>query len=615
MTNFTGPSWDLSAVYSGPTDPGIDEDLNAFARLLDRLESTDQRLLKLLPRIGALEPEELSCGAAHAREAFQLINDAETLLRNVARFASCLLSVDGQDDEARKLQGRLEAHWSRLHELQAPLAQILDRATDAFVEDFLASDSTRAATFSVTHSRSRRHQLLPLAQETLVSALSQDGVHAWGRLYTQLSGTLQCTVQANGTTRYVGLAEAASLTQDVSDSVRRDAWKAINRAWNAHIDTCAAAINAIAGWRLELCKRRSHEQEVHFLDAPAHASHIDRRTLDALMATAWEAAPLARRAATAMARACRKQRIGPWDQRAPAPDLGGDSSKIAFDAGLDLVAGAYGEVHPQLGDFVRMMADRNWIEGAVKPRKSPGAYCTSFPKSRAPRVYMTYSGSRSDLTVLAHELGHAFHHWTMRDLPDSQRDCGMSLAETASTFGEAITREALFQHAATPEQQLAVAWEDCAAIVGFLLNIPTRFEFERNFYERRADRPLLPGELKDLMCDAWLKWYGDALEEPDPMFWAGKLHFYISSISFYNFPYLFGFLFSCAVHLQRQAWGGDFFARWRALLRDTGRMTAEDLASKHLDTDIREPACWKGVVRSLENRVRRFERIVTDVVG
>ena len=222
---------------------------------------------------------------------------------------------------------------------------------------------------------------------------------------------------------------------------------------------------------------------------------------------------------------------------------------------------------------------------------------------------MTYSGSMSDVTVLAHELGHAFHHWCMRDLPDSQKSYGMSLAETASTFGETLVRDALLNRADSPESNLSVAWEELSAITSFLLNIPTRFEFERNFYEQRAEKPLLPQELRSLMANAWTDWYGDSLSEPDDLFWINKLHFYISGTSFYNFPYLFGYLFSQSVYQRRDTMGGDFFGRYTSLLRDTGRLSAERLARQHLDGDITSRDFWRATVNALAPRVEHFENL------
>jgi oligoendopeptidase F len=116
-----------------------------------------------------------------------------------------------------------------------------------------------------------------------------------------------------------------------------------------------------------------------------------------------------------------------------------------------------------------------------------------------------------------------------------------------------------------------------------------------------------------LIGDAWNTWYGDAIEEPESMFWANKLHFYISGVSFYNFPYLFGYLFSLGVYRARENFGEDFYPKYVSLLRDTGRMTAEELATKHLAADLESPAFWREIVFSLESRVDKFEKLLKQV--
>ena len=115
------------------------------------------------------------------------------------------------------------------------------------------------------------------------------------------------------------------------------------------------------------------------------------------------------------------------------------------------------------------------------------------------------------------------------------------------------------------------------------------------------------------MSEAWQTWYGDALSEPDPMFWASKLHFYISELSFYNFPYLFGYLFSLSVYARKDSADGDFYERYVALLRDTGRMKAEDIAVRHLNADLTEKTFWRETMSSLEARVDAFEDLLIEV--
>jgi oligoendopeptidase F len=600
QAEIQGPAWDLGSEYASTTAPELEADLTRVTELFDGIEGLNP----------GLDGEKR---VVTAQQIFKLRQEATILLQNASAYANGLLSVNGRDPDALALQGRLQRYQKRLAEAAEPLRQFCDLASDEDIRSYLADSEVAASEFLVGRSRERRHELLSLAEENLVSGLSQDGIHAWGRLYDQLSGTLECEVLVGNERQTMGIAQAAGLLQQPDDRTRRSAWQGINDAWEAHEESCAAAINAIAGWRLELCRKRSTKQPVHFLDAPVHMNRISRATLDAVLEAARTYQPLAQRAARLQARAYDKEAYGPWDNRAPAPILDpGAAAAIPFETAVDIIARAYAQVDPSLGDFVRMMIENRWVEGTVGPAKRPGAYCTGFRKSRTPRVYMTYTGGASDVITLAHELGHAYHSWVMRDLPESQLSYGMSLAETASTFGETLVRDAMLADADSLQTRMDVIWEDMTALIAFVLNIPARFEFEKRFYEARAERPLRADELKSLMSEAWQTWYGDSLAEPDPMFWASKLHFYISGLSFYNFPYLFGYLFSLGVYASRRKFGDEFFPRYQALLRDTGRMTAEDLAARHLQADLTQPSFWCDTLEALTPRVDAFEAIIDE---
>ena len=442
-----GPAWDLTGEYASVEAPQIQADLDRLSDLLDQIEKLN----------GDLDGENV----AVAQSIHKLYEQAIVLLENPYSFANCLLSVNSRDDAAQGLYGRLQAYQKRFSALLEPLSQFKDLADDETINAYLADEEVSPSEFMVRHSRERRHEVLSLEEENLISGLAPDGIYAWGDLYDRLSGTLTCEVLVDNETQKMGIAQASGLMMKPDVQLRQNAWRGINEAWQTQEEACAAAINAIAGWRLELGRKRSKHKPVHFLDAPVHMNRITRGTLDTLLEVAKQARPLAQRAARLQARAYGRTTIGPWDQRAPAPDLGQSaSSPTPFSGAIDIIAEAYAEVDPSMGEFVRMMVDKQWVEGTIADNKRPGAYCTGFPISRTPRVYMTYTGSASDMITLAHELGHALHSWVMRDLPDSQRSYGMSLAETASTFGETLVRDALMNRAHSAKEKLDVAWED-----------------------------------------------------------------------------------------------------------------------------------------------------------
>jgi len=323
-----------------------------------------------------------------------------------------------------------------------------------------------------------------------------------------------------------------------------------------------------------------------------------------------EGKAVGQRALRLQARVLGKTQLHPSDLMAPPPATGGAASlQVPFDEGVDLVADAVSSVDQSVGDFVKLMADKQWIEGREGDKKAPGAYCTGFAKSRNPRVYLSaYSGSFQHVSTLAHELGHAFHSWVMRDMERAETRYPMNLAETASIFFETVVGDRLIEMASTPEEKLRYAWYDAESAGAFLLNIPTRFDFECRMHEMRDEgQSLTPALLRETMAEAWRGRYGDTLETMDDMFWATKLHFHMTGVQFYNFPYTFGYLFALGVYAQQESKGADFHQAYVDLLRDTGRMSAEDVVQKHLGCSIEDPDFWRGSIRIIERKMDQFE--------
>ena len=332
-----GVGWDLTGEYPAADCAEIDDDLEAVDALLTEIERRNDVLTPLLDGAARLTVESAGAAIEDAREIAALIERARRLVRDPETYAECCLSVDSQDEQAQALLGRLQSINKRFDELAEPLGQFLDLTPETVVEAYLDDPAVDASRFSVEHSRRRRHELLPLAEENLVTSLGEDGIHAWGRLYDQLSGTLSCDVTVGNEQRTTGIAQAAGLMQKPDDRLRESAWRAINTAWDEHAESCAAAINAIAGWRLELCRKRSARAgtPVHYLDAPLHANRIQRATLDTVLKVAEEGIPLARRAALLQAKAYGKsplRALGQPSARTPGRRRGRPSHRLRGSA-------------------------------------------------------------------------------------------------------------------------------------------------------------------------------------------------------------------------------------------------------------------------------------------
>jgi pepF/M3 family oligoendopeptidase len=263
-----------------------------------------------------------------------------------------------------------------------------------------------------------------------------------------------------------------------------------------------------------------------------------------------------------------------------------------------------------IADFCRMAIDRQWVEAEDRPGKRAGGYCTGLPLSRQSRIFMTYNGSYNGMLTLAHELGHAYHGWVMRDLPYGARRYTMGVAETASTFNETAVRDASLKAVAGDHDRLSILDTNLNTAASFLMNIRARFDFETAFFEQRAKKNLSVDELNEVMVSAQKTAFKDGLVDYHPLFWASKLHFYFTRAPFYNFPYTFGYLFSNGVYAQALAEGPAFKERYIALLRATGAMTTEDLAKTHLGVELTKPEFWQTALDRVLSDVDEFVGLV-----
>jgi oligoendopeptidase F len=262
-----------------------------------------------------------------------------------------------------------------------------------------------------------------------------------------------------------------------------------------------------------------------------------------------------------------------------------------------------------MGEFVKNAAEKGFVESDNREGKRQGAYCMGFSKRKEPRVFMTFTDSYDSMSTLAHELGHAYHGYVLKDRPLPLQEYPMNLAETASTFGEAIIGDYLLKNAKNDKEKLSMLDKMIGDAATFSMNIHCRFIFEKNFYEKRKQGDLTPDELTQMMLDAQKEAYIGLLDEYNPMFWASKLHFYIAGLSFYNFPYTFGYLFSNTLYSIGKEKGKDFADTYKKILIDTGCKNTEDVIKDNLGMDITKKDFWYKSLDLTQKRIDEFAQL------
>ncbi|AXN30305.1 M3 family oligoendopeptidase [Vibrio coralliilyticus] len=593
---MTAPSWNLSVAYQGLDDSKIEQDVALVQQCIQVLGlNVDQRSSVTVMQNAILTSEA-----------------AGKLLATINTFASCHASVDAMNSDAKAMIGRVAKLSSELSQAFTPYEDTLTNAPQEFISEVLNHENgdVSGQAFQIECTRKLADTKLSVAEEQLLSAMQVDGRDAWGRMYDNITGALQVDLK-EGEENRIGFSQAASILYGTDFDNQEPAWRGIQEAMQTHQESFAGILNALAGWRHTENQKRSHLKDVHFLDTSLHDSRIQADTLSAMMQVAKDNRHVGQKAGLLMARVHGLNEMKPWNHLAGMPSLTDGEPKVySFDEGIDIIAKAFAQVDGEMAEFVAMMVENGWIDAAPSASRRLGAYCTKFAATRSPLVFMTWGGSRSDLLTLAHELGHAFHNWVMRDMPLCQTRYPMTLAETASIFAENIVRDYLLEQVESREEKLEMLWEELSSCYALMINIPVRFEFEKEFYQQRMSGELSAEQLCDLMSQTWKEWYGESMTEADPYFWASKLHFSISEVSFYNYPYLFGYLFSKGVYAQREAKGARFYSDYVNLLRDTGSMMAEEVVQKHLGMALDSEAFWQQSVDRVKSKIDEFESLL-----
>ena len=593
-TPITPDRWSLESWFSAFAAP----DYIAFkAELVRDVDALRDRAAKLCSEV---------------QEIAQVIVDFEALsdrLGHLSAYLGCLSADDASNEAVKSDEAWISTLEAESAKLSASLRGALAALDETSFEQVLLTPALTGAEHAVKRMREEgRHQMTP-ELEALAADLNVNGLHAWGRLYDTLTGKMVFPMTfPDGHTESVPMARRRALMSEPDRRLREAAFHAGQKPWLDHADTLAAGLNGIAGTRLNLYKRRGIP---HFLDTPLFDGAMSRASLDAMLEAIHTHIELPRRALRTAARLQGTPALHYFDLEAPqiaAPE----EKPLSWDEACATVDRAFSSAYPKLGQYFRTMLQQRWIEAQPRAGKRPGAFCTGTQFKHEERIYMTWHGTVHDMVTLAHEAGHAWHSNVLRPARSMAASYPMTLAETASNFGEMILLSGLMgDPALTPGMKAYLLDQEMLRAHAYLINIPMRYEFEKAFYTERAAGEVPVSRLSELMSETQRQIYGDTLlaDGTDPMFWAYKMHFHITGVSFYNFPYVFGYLLSQALFARFKEEGAAFLPRYEAFLAMTGSATCEEVARKTLGADLTSPDFWAEAIRAIEPTLVEYERL------
>lgn len=582
MSRFAGtiqPTWDLETIFPGGS---------ASTALRDHLDALERDIAAFQAKLQELEaPSTLE----ETKVLDGLIADlqgAGARLYEANSFVGCLTAQDQHDKKAIQLDARITSLGASFSNVMTLFWNVLRLTNDEVWEAWMNREEIAPISFVLSEKRDLAREKLAPELENLVSDLAVDGYHGWGQHYDTIVAKVAVPFEeANGEVKTLSVGQAANKLDDPDRNVRERVFASWEEAWTKSEDYCADTLNRLAGFRLKLYEKRGWED---VLKEPLAINRMSKATLDAMWQVIVENKPKFVAYLERKAKLLGVEKLSWTDVDSP---LGQAAGKVTYEQAAEDIVQQFGNFSPKLAEFATMAFNKRWIEAEDRPGKRPGGFCTSLPKSKQTRIFMTFGGTVSNVYTLAHELGHAYHQYVMEELPIFNQDYAMNVAETASTFAEMILADAFVKNAANDQEKIVLLADKVQNSVAFYMNIHARFLFETRFYEKRRQGVLDASELSELMEEAQREAFQEALGSYHPHFWASKLHFYITDVPFYNFPYTFGYMFSTGLYALAQREGQGFAAKYDALLRDTGRMTVEELAAKHLGVDLTKPDFWR----------------------
>lgn len=575
-------NWDLTVFYKDFDDPEFKDDLARLPKEIDAFTAA----------IAAPAEDEVEklVSLVHQEEALS------NLFERLNLMIELTLSVDANNKAANAAMAPL---------MRAVMGSSL--ASNAFSR-YLASlenldaiidadDELKARAFALREAAEDAKHQLPEALEKPVLKMQLSG----GEAFSQLRDKLDATLLVDYDGKQIPLSAVRALAYDGDADTRRRAYEAELASYKKIELPMSFCLNNLKAEGETMAALKGYKG---VLDMALAHSRMDEKTLEAMWTAIREALPELREYFKAKGRLLGHENGLPfYDLFAP---VGQSTRTYTVEEARALLLDLFGKFCPEMGEMMRTAFDEGWIDMYPREGKSGGAFCSGYYAKNISRVMTNFAGSASDVSTLAHELGHAFNNRMLHHKPIMMTETPMPLAETASTFNETLLISQLLK-TATPEEELTLLDSCLTEQTQTMVDIYSRFLFEQKVVAAQADHALDVDELKETMLWAQEQSYGDGLdpEYRHPYMWACKSHYYSTGVHFYNFPYAFGGLFARGLYARYEKEGEAFVPVYCDLLSRFGSDTIANVTAS-VGIDVTTPDFWREAVESVLVQVRRF---------
>ena len=598
MNKAIPPHWDLSNVYPSLDSPEFNAGLKKLSTQLDQLETLFSK------KISQRSPDSSVADIATLTdELITRFNESYELAETLGAYIYSFITTDSFDQLAKKILSQFEQTEIRLQMLGTQTKEWIGSVAHLLPEIIESSTLAKEHAFFLEETAEQSQYLMKPEEEALAAELSLSGTSGWEKLQGTITSQMKINFELDGEIQELSSPALINLHSHPDEDVRKRAYEAEMEAWEAVKEPLAASMNGIKGTVNTLNKRRGRKDALH---ASIDAARMDRASLEAMLEAMKDSFPMFQRYFLAKAKRLGKEKLPWWDVFAPV----GDSNKTySYQEASEFILEQFGGFSPKLKDLAQRAFNENWIDAEQRVGKRGGAFCMGVPNVNESRILSNFDGTFDQVSTLAHELGHAFHNECIYSAGKTplQGDTPMTLAETASIMCETVVVNAVLSQTTDPAEELSILETSLLGSSQVIVDIYSRYLFEKEVFERRTDAELSAEDLCEIMERAQKATYGDALDERylHKYMWTWKPHYYSAGLSFYNFPYAFGLLFATGLYAIYEQRGDEFIPDYINLLASTGEGRAAELADR-FGINIREKKFWEDSLKVIEKQVDRY---------
>ncbi len=591
------PEWNLADLYSGLDDPAIKRDLDrADAECVAFEEAYKGKLAEMLQKdLAAAAPS--GAGLAAAVRRYEAIDD---LMGRLGSYAALVHAGDTVDPARTKFYGDVQERLTAASTHLLFFTLELNRIDDALLEKATADPALGHYRPWLEDVRRYKPYQLEDRVEQLFHEKSVTAYSAWNRQFDATIANLRFKVLGES----LAIEPTLNLMQDRSGQKRKAAAQALARTFKTNIRQFALITNTLAKDK-EISDRWRGFADI--ADERHLSNRVEREVVEALVAAVRAAYPrLSHRYYALKARWFGKKRLPHWDRNAPLPQV--KTRTVGWAEARDTVLTAYRTFSPQMAEIAARFFDDRWIDAPVRPGKAPGAFAHPTVPSAHPYVLLNYQGKPRDVMTLAHELGHGVHQVLAAPNGALMAPTPLTLAETASVFGEMLTFKKLLGATADKKERKAML----AAKVEDMINTVVRqiafYTFERAVHTERKRGELTAERIGELWLDVQRESLGPAIEiKPGyETFWAYIPHFIHSP--FYVYAYAFGDCLVNSLYAVYEHAAEGFAERYLAMLSAGGTKHYSELLAP-FGLDARDPAFWQNGLGVIERLIGELEAL------